>query len=338
MAALIIITVNVKTKEKLKVPALAGKLYLEEHNRLMNLGLKVDIEKANLVEYPYGYILAQNIPPGKIVKEGTHFVLLINESQSVVPVPLLVGASESIALKLLANIPVGKTSYPLTMGTITRIPNDKPAGEILAQYPPPSTTVIPLTPVSALVSEGPEKFKTGFLLPDLKGVHIEIIKKLSYDLQIPVKIVPVKTYDYWKNGDVAGVEFGGNGIFINPAVKNEGFWTVLVDRYTTPDDKIYPNEVAWINFQTSDLKGKAVTVYEKTNTNLKNPAYIIMDDVWPLYFLNDIKVAVWDGYHSYDDIVANPQNNKGSKTMSEKNEEVLRIQPDFERNVRAVKL
>lgn len=332
LTALIIVTANVRTRQKVKIPPLVGKLYLDEHNNLMSLGLKVELKKASLLEYPYGYILSQNIAAGTVVKEGTRFTLLINQSKALVPVPNLVGISESIAMRMLASIPVGNSTYSLTTGVITRVPAEKPAGEILAQYPPASTTVIPDLPVALLISEGPEKLKMGFVMPNLQGQPVDIVKKISYDNQIPLKIVPVKSYDIKKNGLIDHIEYENN-IYVNPAIPAKGKWTAFVYRYAEATDKVYSNEQLWLDLKEAGLSSKAVTIYEKSTkedgVHYKNPAYVVLDDSLPVFYQEGLSLVVWNGYQSRESLVS---------LSEEKGQEKLLIVPDWEKKIKGDKI
>ncbi|MDH4261888.1 MAG: PASTA domain-containing protein [Spirochaetia bacterium] len=343
IVSLIIITLNVRTRQKVNIPPLVGKMYLEEHNNLMTFGLHIELQKANLVEYPYGYILAQSIASGEVVTEGTKLVLLINDSKSIVPVPNIVGSSESIAQKILENIPVGKASFSLSIGTITRIPSDKPAGEVLAQFPPPTAPVIPDSPVSILVSEGPEKLKTGYLFPDVRNVHIEIVKKMSYDNHIPIKVIPVQTYDFKKSGLIDAIDFGRKGAFIFN-VNNDGnaelpFWTIHVKKYDNQTGKKYPNELIWINVEDFKFKGKAGTVFEKITDNAtvyKNPGYAVLDKQWPVFYQSNLTLEAWEGYKEKDKVIVT---NKIDDTRQNQNRsEHSIVNPDFSKKIHGVKI
>ena len=343
LVSLMIITLNVRTRQKVNVPSLVGKMYLEEHNNLMSSGLHIELQKASLVEHPYGYILAQSIAQGEVVSEGTRLVLLINDSKSIVPVPNIVGSSESIAQKILENIPVGKTSFSLTMGTITRIPSEKPTGEVLAQFPPATATVIPDSPVSMLISEGPDKLKTGYLFPDVRNVHIEIVKKISYDNHIPIKIIPVQTYDYKKNGQVDDIDFGRKGafVFITPNENNAElpFWTVRVKKYDNQSGKNYTNELIWVNVEDFKLKGKAGTIFEKTTESIsfyKNPGYAVLDKQWPVFFQNNLSLEAWEGYNEKDKIIVSDKVDETSRNQNLS--EHSKVNPDFSKKVRGVRI
>jgi len=351
LASLIIITVNVRTRGKVNIPSLVGKLYLEEHNTLMTTGLHIELQKANLVEFPYGYILAQSIAPGEIVSEGTRLALLTNDNKSIVPVPNIVGSSEVIAQKILANIPVGKTSFSLVIGTVTRIPSDKPAGEVLAQYPPAQAQVIPETPVSLLISEGPEKLKTGYLFPDVRDVHVEILKKISYVNHIPIKIVTTKTYDYKKNGLVEEIDHGSAGAFVtaNAATSEMPYWTVKVKKYAEQGEKIFPNSLVWVSVEDYASKGKTATIFEKTGGDAgqyKNPGYGVLEKHWPVYFQGNTLLSIWQGYREKDSIITVEKIDEkidekaGEKVLVKKAPpaEESKVDPDYTKKIKAARI
>lgn len=307
---------------------LVGKMYIEEHNDLSNLGLKIDLKKVNLVEFPYGIILSQNISPGKIVKEGSIFVLTVNESKTIVPVPSLVGVSEPIALKMLNVIPVGKTTFNLLPGVITTIPHPAPKGEVLAQFPPANTPVLPDSPVMMLISEGPDKLKTGFHLPDLKKSNIEIIKKLSYDLQIPIKINPVITYDYWKNGEIEKIHYGRSGSFYFNKNQAKQIWDVYVYRYISDDLNSYPYQMRWVDIKDTNLEGKELTLFEKpafTDSQYQNSAYVMMGKTWPVFFHSETRLEMWQGYQEKINILTDDM-------MKSK------ITPDYQKRINGIKI
>ncbi len=139
--------------ERTVVPDVVGRLFLGEHNKLRE-DFKVDLKPAYLVQYPYGYILAQNLTPGKSVDKNTKLELLINFSDAIVQVPKLVGFSEDLVDGSISSLPVGGRIFSLRKGVITRVYSAQPKREVLAQFPPAGTPVIPNTPVSLLISDG----------------------------------------------------------------------------------------------------------------------------------------------------------------------------------------
>lgn len=172
--------------EKAIVPDIVGRLYLNEHNMLRD-DFKVELKATYLVQYPYGYILAQNLSPGKKVDKNTKLELLVNLSDAVVQVPKLTGFSEDLVDGSLASLPVGGRIFSLRKGVITRVSSQQPKREVLAQFPPAGTPVLPNTPVALLVSDGPTP--QAAVVPKLeKGIPVSIALGAAYHLKKPAKI------------------------------------------------------------------------------------------------------------------------------------------------------
>ncbi|MBX3721453.1 MAG: hypothetical protein KF713_06400 [Turneriella sp.] len=183
--------------EKTLVPDVVGRLFLGEHNKLRE-EFKVDIKAAYLPQYPYGYILAQDLTPGKSVDKNTKFELLVNLSDAIVQVPKLTGFSEDLVEGSLASLPVGGRIFSLRKGVITRVPSAQPRREVLAQFPPIGTPVIPNTPVSLLISDGPAPVSAAgpqALLKQKieKGTPVSIALNAAYHMKIPATIKLTKT-------------------------------------------------------------------------------------------------------------------------------------------------
>jgi len=181
--------------EKTIVPDVVGRLFLGEHNKLRD-DFKIEIKSAYLIQYPYGYILAQDLAPDKKVDKNTKLELLVNLSDAVVQVPKLTGFSEDLVDGSLASLPVGGRIFSLRKGVITRIPSSLPKREILAQFPPPGTPVIPNSPVSLLISDGPAPAnQPQALLRNKieKGTPVAIAMSAAYYLKIPAVLQLAKT-------------------------------------------------------------------------------------------------------------------------------------------------
>ncbi|MBS0619645.1 MAG: PASTA domain-containing protein [Spirochaetes bacterium] len=181
--------------EKTVVPDVVGRLFLGEHNKLRD-DFKIEIKSAYLIQYPYGYILAQDLAPGKQVDKNTKLELLVNLSDAVVQVPRLTGFSEDLVDGSLASLPVGGRIFSLRKGVVTRIPSNLPKREVLAQFPPPGTPVIPNSPVSLLISDGPAPANQprALLYNKIeKGTPVAIAMSAAYQLKIPAVIQLTKT-------------------------------------------------------------------------------------------------------------------------------------------------
>lgn len=175
--------------EKAVVPDVVGRLFLGEHNKLRD-DFKVELKPAYLVQYPYGYILAQDLTPGRRVDKNTKLELLVNLSDAIVQVPKLTGFSEDLVDGSLASLPVGGRIFSLKKGIITRVPSAQPKREVLAQFPPAGTPVLPNTPVSLLISDGPQATAPqARLVPRIeKGIPVSIALNAAYHMKIPATI------------------------------------------------------------------------------------------------------------------------------------------------------
>ncbi|HNN00248.1 MAG TPA: PASTA domain-containing protein [Turneriella sp.] len=201
--------------EKAIVPDVVGRLYLTDHNMLRD-DFKVELKSAYLVQYPYGYILAQNLTPGRKVDKNTKLELLVNLSDAIVQVPKLTGFSEELVDGSIASLPVGGRIFSLRKGVITRVPSAQPKREVLAQFPPAGTPVLPNTPVSLLVSDGPAQAGTpqASLAPTLeKGIPVSIALGAAYHLKKPATITLRNTDKADENATLLSeAKIGGDSI------------------------------------------------------------------------------------------------------------------------------
>jgi len=195
ISGFIIFKVLFADTEKAVVPDVVGRLFLGEHNKLRD-DFKVEIKPAYLVQYAYGYILAQDVTPGKRVDKNTKLELLVNMSDAIVQVPKLVGFSEELIDGSISSLPVGGRIFSLRKGVITRVPSNQPKREVLAQFPPAGTPVIPDSPVSLLISDGPAgatPTPTKAELKIEKGTPVAIALGAAYHTKTPATIRIVKT-------------------------------------------------------------------------------------------------------------------------------------------------
>ena len=207
--AFVIVALRISFKQEIKVPALVGKMYLDEHNWLQESGFQVKLEKVHSVNYPYGYVISQSLSPKQVVKYGQKLVLLVNQSKNIVKTPRIVGSLEALVPKVLSNVHSGKRRFKLNIGVITKVPSHRPKGEVLAQFPLPGTPVRPEYPVSFLVSLGDKDRKHAYLntndpfnLNRQEARNIEIVKSIAYHLKTPLDIEPVETQNIQEDGVV----------------------------------------------------------------------------------------------------------------------------------------
>ena len=143
---------------------------LEKGERLSSgMGLQVKVEdKLFSDKYAAGQIISQEPPPETRVKAGQHVHVLVSLGAPRIVVPDLVGSSIRVA-QILA------VQKGLTAGDLAQVywPG-APAGQIVAQDPPASSTGIHSPAVSLLVSLGEET--PAYLCPDFTGMKLDQVR------------------------------------------------------------------------------------------------------------------------------------------------------------------
>lgn len=316
----VIISLRVQGKENRKVPALVGHLYLDEHNTLADMGFKVELQRNYTTRYPFGYILSQSLSPGSIVKEGARLILLVNQSKNVIKVPKLVDTTMDVVPGFLTNIHIGSRSFELKLGQVTYVADAKPKGTVLAQYPPANTAVLPDTPVSLLVSDGPAAEQAAFKMPDLKGADFSIAQKIAFLYKMPVEIKVQKTDKPGLNGKITDFSFEANNKKASEVAGTE--WQVTVARFEekpaededeSDSDKGYPYTIEWLDLSENDIESGNYTITAKVFHDTSINAFAVevdhsIEEYTPLayikagkdpvpFFRQDrSKLAVYKGY------------------------------------------
>ncbi|MDH5719644.1 MAG: PASTA domain-containing protein [Spirochaetia bacterium] len=246
IAGFIVIKLRVADKSELRTPDLIGKLFIDEYNALFDEGFRIEIDHAYSTEYPQGYILAQNLSPGEIVKEGDKLILLVNRSKALIEIPKITGISENLVEGLLKDIPVAERKYSLQIGVVTRILDNAPKGEILAQNPLPGTPVIPDFPISILVSEGPDAISYKLKFENLKGADLNVIQKLAYLKKRPLRIETKRVFNENLHGKVLSVEDDKSG--------SKKGWLARIGKFWYEDDeKNYPFRYRWLDPEEENI-------------------------------------------------------------------------------------
>ena len=322
IVAFVIVNLRISCKGEINVPSLVGKMYLDEHNRLEKAGFRVELEKIYSLEYPYGYILSQNLSAGDAVKFGQKLTLIVNQSKAVVETPKLVGSLASLAPKILGNIHSRGRRYKLNVGVVTHIPSKYPKDEILAQYPPPRTPVIPEYPVSFLVSYGnpktPQKVSdkndsaedtskdtsSNTPLPapkEINQLNIEIVKKIAYHLKIPLEIETAPTSDPEENGFVLESERLVPNMLHN--TNREKTWKITVAKYKSKEAEAakdegfnYPFHFIWLNTDDLNIEEGSYVIGKFRSKTTSGPE----NGISYIAFKKNKKVPFFKGYKKED--------------------------------------
>jgi len=298
LAGYLIVSVNIIRTNKVRMPHVVGRLYLDEHNHLSNLGLPVKLEETRELVYPYGYIVSQSVPAGKIIKEGTIVTLLVNYSKEVVPVPALAGKHINMYEQMINEIPVEDVNLSLAKGTITYIPNERPEGIIIEQHPSEGTWVRPETPVSILVSSGPEKLSFNTKLPDLRGVPVEIAKRIAFEIRYPIEITTEKTGNYTLDGLIKSYN-----VPKNPEQSKK--WNVVVYDAGNGAGKKYPGQYHWLRVPESLGYGNFYTLLQRDEIivggkkkTIEKYSYIEITSGIPVYLREQSEFFLWKDFYN----------------------------------------
>ena len=260
---------------------------------------KIKINAEYSLDYPTGYIIAQSLSPGDVVNFGQKLQLLVNTSIAIIEMPNLIGINENSVPRLLQDIRVGKRLFNLPLATITKVTSERPAGEVLAQFPPAKTPVQPDTPVSILVSKGDTDKDTDESPLNLNGLNIEIIKRYAYYKNIPLTIETKNVDDIKSNAVVIKSKF------INTPkeweIKDQQILSVTVGRFQDKSlDKIvemnYPYHFVWLNDDNLNIDEGLYTIgniFTERKKEIKKENSIKYIPYGLIYFKEDVTIPVF---------------------------------------------
>ncbi|XDD55747.1 PASTA domain-containing protein [Leptospira sp. WS4.C2] len=160
VAAFLVVVVRTKEEQKVMMPYVIGKNYIEVHNELQRLQLKVRLETQRIPEKTDGIILSQSIDPGKEVEAGSKLYLTVNIGFDRVTIPDVKGQDLKRAKAILEKVLSGEVYVPLQIGGITYVPavGDEPADTVIDQIPAPGKETHSGEKIYLLVTEAnPEK-------------------------------------------------------------------------------------------------------------------------------------------------------------------------------------
>ncbi|MCB1140704.1 MAG: PASTA domain-containing protein [Leptospiraceae bacterium] len=213
-AAFLVIAVRTRGDSTLIMPDLVGQNYIEVHNELMRLRLKVRLESKRYPDKNDGEILAQSISPGKKLESGSKLYLTVNNGVDRVIVPNLKGQQLNSAKAILDKVLSGETYVSMTIGGITYVPLTEglTPDTIVDQIPEAGKNCTTREKVYLLVTEGANR--VGVRVPeknDLLGKPFpQIAISLNKNSQ-PFRIKEiVKTGDKRENGLVTSVDKKGD--------------------------------------------------------------------------------------------------------------------------------
>lgn len=142
----VILTIS-KGARQVAVPLVEGLPEAEADSKLVAEGLKSNVlrREFNLM-VPLGVVISQNPKQGVLVTEGATVDLIVSKGKLLVP--SVIGQTEEGARNTLKE-------FELTVGSITRINSERPAGEVVGQSPAAGTEYFSGAPVDLTISSGP---------------------------------------------------------------------------------------------------------------------------------------------------------------------------------------
>jgi serine/threonine-protein kinase len=153
------------------MPDLRGSSRASAQLRLRSLGLDMRVrEERYSSTAPYGAVLEQSLEAGSTLKRGRTIAVVVSIGDKVLSVPQLVGSPSQRQAELILE------QNGLIVGHTAVLPDEQPAGTVLAQSPEAGQQVSRGEGVSLLVSSGP--LLQTRLMPDLRGRSLDDARAL----------------------------------------------------------------------------------------------------------------------------------------------------------------
>lgn len=290
-----VVVMRTSKPAKIVMPDIRERYYLDVHNELMRIGLKVRLKFKRIPEKNDGMILYQSISPGKKITPGSIVYITVNNGVDRVAVPDVKGLLLNNAKARLDKVLSGETYVPLMLGGITYIPasDGKIPGTVVKQFPEAGKKITTREKVYLLVTE---KKKTKEEEKDKQGM-IENIQKFPFSIishslnshNIPWKVVKIlPTQDRRESGFIKSSKIDSKGVYLfevyffpyENRVKS-GFEKI---KYKVDKDGFY--KIAIKNIDESDRQFK--TIMKETPFQKDEDLNLVF------YREGDVVVSIWD--------------------------------------------
>ncbi|TGL74074.1 PASTA domain-containing protein [Leptospira jelokensis] len=257
VAAFLVVVVRTKEEQKVMMPYVIGKNYIEVHNELQRLQLKVRLESERIPEKTDGIILSQSIDAGKEVEAGSKLYLTVNIGFDRVTIPDVKGQDLKRAKAILEKVLSGEVYVPLEIGGITYVPavGDEPADTIIDQIPAPGKETHSGEKIYLLVTEASSDKKSNQSLKEnsdetkLVGIPVPFAVDYLQRKKIPYSIKEATKPEFRSgHGLVASFALKPSGAEIAPyALKPSA--SLVHDyeflEYEIDDDDVYSAKVSY---------------------------------------------------------------------------------------------
>ena len=187
IGAYMALTLIIKGEKPVVVPALVGKDVLYGLEILSDLGLNTRVKGTEYhAQVPKNHVIDQHPEAGATIKRGRDVKIRVSRGPETIAMPNLTGLSLQQGRILL-------TENGLCRGALSTInSSQRTMGQVMAQTPPPGTTVSRSTCADLLVSQGPSI--PAFPMLDLYGLTLEsAIRQLERYQLMPGSIRIVHT-------------------------------------------------------------------------------------------------------------------------------------------------
>lgn len=201
LSAMLVFALRHYKPDRYVMPDVVGKNYIEVHNELTRIQLKVKIDPRYFPDINPGIILSQTISPGSVVRSKSRLSLVVNKPKPEIIVPVLTGNTLQTAKTTLSRMTANERVYSIDIGSITYTDSKLPADIIISQYPPGKEKMSVNEKIYLLVSTGrirssgdlmniPPASKTSFI-----GQNIDVLIAYFNLKQYDYRIVETKEPD-----------------------------------------------------------------------------------------------------------------------------------------------
>jgi serine/threonine-protein kinase len=179
VGAYVALTLIIKGADTVVVPDLVNKDVLYGLEILSDLGLNTRVrETAYHDQVPKNHVIDQDPLPGSAIKRGRDVKIRVSRGPESIVMPNLTGLSRQQSGILL-------TENGLCQGVLSVMTSSlNAAGQVIAQYPQPGTTVSRHTCIDLLISSLPSA--PAFPMVDLSGLTLETAIRRIGQLQLTV--------------------------------------------------------------------------------------------------------------------------------------------------------
>jgi beta-lactam-binding protein with PASTA domain len=210
LSAFIVILVRTKSDTMIVMPDLVGQNYVDVHNELMRMRLKVRIESKRYIDKNDGEILYQSVSPGKKLESGSKLYLTVNNGVDRVIVPDFRGQQLNSAKALLDKVISGDSYVSMDIGGITYVPVSEGLSPdtVIDQIPEPGKNTTTREKIYLLVTEsGNKNDKSSSINDNILGNPFPFVATSLQKKNIRFKLKDIiSTKDKRENGLVTQVE------------------------------------------------------------------------------------------------------------------------------------